>query len=102
RKYKFSLQKIQAIFISHAHADHFLGLPGLISTMDLLGRKIPLKIYAPAVVINFVKNYFHTTYNLPSFPIVWHELAWTDQIIFDDDLLSVRTVTLSHSVECVG
>lgn len=102
RKYKFSLQKIQAIFISHAHADHFLGLPGLISTMDLLGRKIPLKIYAPAVVINFVKNYFHTTYSLPSFPIVWHELAWTDQIIFDDDLLSVRTVTLSHSVECVG
>ncbi len=102
RKFKFSLQKIQGIFISHAHADHFLGLPGLISTMDLLGRKTKLFIHAPSVVIDFVKNYFHTTYNLPSFPIEWHVLEFAEKMIFEDDILSVRTVPLSHSVDCVG
>lgn len=102
RKYKFSMQKIHGIFISHAHADHFLGLPGLISTMDLLGRKTSLMIYAPTIVIAFVKNYFHTTYSTPSFPIEWKELEWKEQTIFEDDILSVRTIPLAHSMDCVG
>lgn len=102
RKYKFSMQKIHGIFISHAHADHFLGLPGLLSSMDLLGRKTKLFIHAPAVVIEFVKSYFHLTYNIPSFPIEWHEISFEEEIVFEDDILSVKTLKLSHSVECVG
>jgi ribonuclease Z len=42
--------RIDGVFITHLHGDHFFGLPGLISTMALLGRRAPLAIVAPAGV----------------------------------------------------
>src|SRR6478736_6439848 len=48
RKYKAKFQAIDHIFISHLHGDHFFGLPGLLGSMHLLGRKQPLTIYGPA------------------------------------------------------
>ena len=46
-KAKLSYMKIQKIFLSHMHADHILGLPGLIATMSMHGRDWPLTIYGP-------------------------------------------------------
>ncbi|PID88488.1 MAG: hypothetical protein CSB03_01095 [Bacteroidia bacterium] len=45
RKFKLSWQKINHIFISHLHGDHLIGLPGLLSSMALLGRTKVLHIY---------------------------------------------------------
>ena len=45
RKLKIRFQKINHIFISHLHGDHFFGLIGLISSLHLLGRKKEVKIY---------------------------------------------------------
>ena len=47
RKNKIKFNTIEHIFISHLHGDHFFGLPGLISSLNLLGRKKPLNIYGP-------------------------------------------------------
>ena len=47
RKSKLKFQKIDHIFISHLHGDHYLGLIGLLSTFNLLGRKKTINIYAP-------------------------------------------------------
>ena len=47
RKFKAKFQSIDHIFISHLHGDHFFGLPGLLSSMHLLGRKQTLTIYGP-------------------------------------------------------
>ena len=47
RKSKVKFSRIQHIFISHLHGDHFYGLIGLISTFRLLGRTSPLTIYGP-------------------------------------------------------
>jgi len=44
-----NLMKIQYIFITHWHGDHFLGLPGLVDSMSFEGRTKPLKIFAPEV-----------------------------------------------------
>jgi ribonuclease Z len=41
------LLDLEEIFISHFHADHFLGLPGLMKTFSLRGREIPLTVYGP-------------------------------------------------------
>src|SRR4051812_14841318 len=41
------LLELEQIFISHFHADHFLGLPGLLKTFGLRGREQPLSIYGP-------------------------------------------------------
>ena len=46
RKYKINLQRINHVFISHLHGDHYFGLIGLISTMHLLNRTKDLHIYA--------------------------------------------------------
>jgi len=46
RKNKIRMQKIQAVFISHLHGDHYFGLPGLLSTFHLLGREKELDLYA--------------------------------------------------------
>ncbi len=43
----FSFMKIKAIFITHMHGDHVFGLPGLLQTMGLSGRKDPLVVYGP-------------------------------------------------------
>ena len=47
RKNKRKFQKLKGVFISHMHGDHVLGLPGLLSTMSLLGRKEPLPVWGP-------------------------------------------------------
>ena len=47
RKNKIKFNTIEHVFISHLHGDHFFGLPGLISSLNLLGRKKPLNIYGP-------------------------------------------------------
>ncbi len=46
RKYQLSFQRINHVFISHLHGDHYYGLIGLITSMHLLGRKKELHIYA--------------------------------------------------------
>lgn len=47
RRFKLHLLKIEYIFISHLHGDHFFGLPGLISTMNMMGRTNTLTIFSP-------------------------------------------------------
>src|SRR6187431_1997982 len=48
RRYKAKFQSIQHLFISHLHGDHFFGVPGLVSSMHLLGRKTDLHVYCPS------------------------------------------------------
>ena len=48
RRYRLKMQRIDHIFISHLHGDHYLGLVGLLFTMNLLGRNNALHVYGPA------------------------------------------------------
>lgn len=48
---KLSPMKVDHIFITHLHGDHFLGLPGMIQSMAFRGRKNPLYIYGPEGMI---------------------------------------------------
>lgn len=42
-----SFMKVSAVFISHLHGDHFLGLPALIQSMSFNGRETPLRVFGP-------------------------------------------------------
>jgi ribonuclease Z len=50
------LVQVDEIYLTHFHADHFLGLPGLLKTYDLTGREAPLTIYGPHGLRNFFKS----------------------------------------------
>src|ERR687895_305183 len=41
------LLDLEEVFITHFHADHFLGLPGMLKTFSLRGRETPLNVYGP-------------------------------------------------------
>ena len=49
-RYKIRRSRINHIFISHLHGDHYFGLPGLITSMALLGRDADLHLYAPPML----------------------------------------------------
>ncbi len=51
----FGLNKKMAVFISHIHADHVIGLPGLLLRFSLLGRIKPLDIYGPSELLEYVR-----------------------------------------------
>jgi len=103
RRYKFSMQRIACIFISHIHADHFLGLPGLLSTMDLLGRQTELCVYAPAGVIAFMEGYHQATGTAFGFPVRYQAIRPNErEVLIDNEKLTVETVPLRHSVPCAG
>jgi ribonuclease Z len=103
RKYRFSFQRISRIFISHIHADHFLGLPGLLSTMDLLGRTTPLHIYAPQQVIQFIEAYKQVVYTNFQFPVEYHFIEDEfEGILWEDEQLEVLAFPVKHAVPCHG
>lgn len=102
-KYRIRVQKINHIFISHLHGDHYLGLMGLISTMHLQGRTSDLFIYGPpglAEIITLQLQYSQTVLN---YKIRFQELdTAVRKIIFEDAILSVETIPLNHRIGCAG
>ncbi len=103
RKYKISFQRIDHIFISHLHADHFLGLPGLLSTMDLLGREREIHIHAFDELNIFMDGFLKTTFNGFRFPVHYHTLEKKHSgIVFENNHIEVISFPVKHSIPCQG
>ncbi|GAB4322071.1 MAG: ribonuclease Z [Bacteroidales bacterium] len=103
RRYKFKLQRIQHIFISHMHGDHFFGLIGLISTMHLLGRKKPLHVYGPADLKRVIDLQLEVSDTTLCYPFHFHEIPFGEsQLIFENQWLMVSTIPLKHSIPANG
>ena len=103
RKFGISFSKINHIFISHLHGDHFFGLVGLISTLAMLGREKELHIYAPEGLKKIVGMQLETTEARLKFPIKFHVLK-SDQplVIYEDERVVVSTLPLWHRVYTNG
>lgn len=103
RKFKIKIQRIDHIFISHLHGDHFLGLPGLLGTLHLLGREKELHIYSPSGLEEIIKTTHFYSKTFLKYELVFHVLeATVPKGIFEDDKLSVETIPMDHRIPCCG
>ncbi len=103
RKHKIKFSKINHIFISHLHGDHFFGLPGLISTFRLLGRDKELHVYGPKGIKEAITLLLKLGDSWTNYPLYFHELtSKSSEIVYENDKLSVKTIPLSHRVYTNG
>ena len=94
---------INHIFISHLHGDHCFGLIGLISTFALLGRTAPLHIYADHNLERVMKPQIDFFCKGMNYPLFFHSIDATKQeIIFEDNTITVETIPLKHRMPCCG
>ncbi|SEM01540.1 RNAse Z [Maribacter orientalis] len=101
RKVKFS--RINYIFISHLHGDHFFGLPGLISTMRLLGREKELHVYGPKGIKEVITLLLKLGDSWTNYPLLFHELISKEpELVFEDKKISVTTIPLNHRIYTNG
>lgn len=98
-----SMNRVGHIFISHAHADHCLGLPGLICTMSLLGRTSQLHIHAPKELKAFLDSSLELFCPNLEFQVIFHEVDTTrHQTVHEDRSMEVWSLPLRHRVPCCG
>ncbi len=103
RKNKIRFSKINHIFISHLHGDHFFGLIGLVSTFTLLNRTTDLHIYGPKGIQEIIKLQLRLSNSWTNYGLFFHELESNDSVvIFEDEKVLVKTIPLKHRVYTNG
>lgn len=103
RRNKISFAKIHHIFISHLHGDHFYGLIGLISSMNLMGIKHDLHIYAPSELKDLIQPQLNYLRGELSAKPIFHPLNFKKpQIIFEDKKLEIISFPVKHSIPTCG
>ncbi|HLV46745.1 MAG TPA: ribonuclease Z [Flavobacterium sp.] len=100
---KIRFSRINQIFISHLHGDHFYGLIGLISSFGLLGRQSDLHIYGPKGIKEIILLQLKLSNSYTQYKLYFHELTSTSsELIFEDDKVQVYTIPLNHRVYTNG
>ena len=117
---KFNLQdkvkNINHIFISHLHGDHYYGLIGLISTVNMLGRTNDLYLYAPRELAEVILAQTKASYMNLGFKIIFKETFAENivynsnskneksksQLLFENEKITVTTIPLNHRIPCTG
>ena len=103
RKLKINFSKINHIFISHLHGDHYFGLIGLISTFRLLGRESDLNIYAPEGLQELINMQLKLSSSWLNYKVFFHTLKSKNQkIIFNNQDFVVKTIPLNHRIYTNG
>ncbi len=103
RKNKIKFSKINHVFISHLHGDHFFGLIGLISTFALLGRTTDLHIYGPKGIKEIINLQLRLSNSWTKYDLFFHELESKEsEVVFEDDKVIVKTIPLKHRVYTNG
>ena len=97
---KLGFNREMRILISHMHADHILGIPGILHSMSFMGRSRDLEIYGPPGICEFVKCTTETVKFRPMFPIRTVEVhAGT---IARTDSYAIKAAWADHSVPCLA
>lgn len=103
RKSRLKFSRLNHIFISHLHGDHCFGLPGLISTLGLLGRTAELHIYSPKGLQELLSPILSFFCRELGFQVIFHEFDTKQPtMIFEDRSMTVTTIPMKHRIPCCG
>ncbi|MBN8566814.1 MAG: ribonuclease Z [Flavobacteriales bacterium] len=103
RKNKIKFSKINHIFISHLHGDHFFGLVGLISTFMLLNRESDLHVYGPKRIKEIILLQLRAGNSFTGYNLYFHELESKEsEVLFEDEKVIVKTIPLKHRIYTNG
>lgn len=103
RKFKARISKLHSVFISHLHGDHIFGLPGLLTTLSLHGRKHDLNIYAHKEIdflisplLSFMGH--HMTFKVNVIPLNAH----SPELLVENESTKITSFPLKHRIETNG
>lgn len=103
RRQKLRFARINHIFISHLHGDHFFGLIGLISTFMLLGRTEDLHIFGPKGIKEIILLQLKSGNSYTAYKLFFHELESKEsEVLFEDDRIKISTIPLDHRIYTNG
>jgi len=101
RRLNLRWKKINAIFISHTHADHVTGLPGLLMLSSQVDRDEPLYIYGPPRIAEYVETSRRVLDMYINYEIIVKEVQ-APAICYEGDGFRVRAFPLRHTKTCYG
>jgi ribonuclease Z len=102
-KFNGNLQRINHIFISHLHGDHYLGLMGLLFSMHLNHRTKELHLYSHRGLQDIIITQLKYSNSALRFQLLFHELTpGIQETILDSKHFTVETIPLKHKLDCSG
>ena len=101
RQYGINPSRIHHILISHLHGDHVFGLFGLLSSLGMMGRKVPLNLYGPKDLEAYMAFYYKFFGPLP-FDLRFEFPSEHEEFIFESDKLSISAIPLKHRIPSFG
>lgn len=103
RRMRIKFSRLNHIFISHLHGDHCFGLPGLISTLGMLGRTGELVIHAPKEIENYMRPVLNTFCKGMPYEVRFNHVdTHNHSLIMEDRSLSVYSIPLKHRIPACG
>lgn len=100
-RYKVKWSRIQYIFISHLHGDHYFGLPGLLNSMGLLNRETEVHLFAPPELESILNAQFAAAGTVLPYPLHFHPLTKAE-VLIEDSRFRVSCFPTIHRIACWG
>lgn len=101
RRLNLKWKKINAIFVSHTHADHVTGLPGILMLSSQVDRDEPLYIYGPPKIAEYIESSRKVLDMYINYPIIVKEIT-APCVCHEGDGFYIRAFPLEHTKTCVG
>jgi len=103
RKMHIRFSRLIHIFITHLHGDHCFGLPGLISTLGMLGRRGDLVIHGPREVEAYMQPILNTFCKELPYKVSFNSInPFKHALVMEDRSFEVYSIPLKHRIPCCG
>lgn len=102
RKMKLKYSRLEHIFISHLHGDHFFGLSGLLSTMALHDIGGDVTVHIPEDGVEWLSSTMDRFCSQRSYRLKIEPICKNGGLLYEDDALTITAFPLTHRVPCTG